>query len=80
MIFCLRNKQNQQGPRAPHQDPSIDDEAIKNQYQGELGGELSWRQAVISGPQGLRLLGRLTPRPAVTYLDQRYKGVLLLFC
>nr|XP_019586187.1 PREDICTED: RNA polymerase-associated protein LEO1-like [Rhinolophus sinicus] len=39
MIVCLQNQQNQQGPMASHQDPSIDDEAIKNQYQGELGEE-----------------------------------------
>lgn len=40
-VICLRNKQNQQGPRAPHQDPSNDDEkeegdeAIKNQTKGD---------------------------------------------
>ncbi|XP_074183838.1 RNA polymerase-associated protein LEO1 isoform X1 [Rhinolophus sinicus] len=39
MIVCLQNQQNQQGPMASHQDPSIDNEAIKNQYQGELGEE-----------------------------------------
>ncbi|XP_019519467.1 PREDICTED: RNA polymerase-associated protein LEO1-like isoform X2 [Hipposideros armiger] len=37
---CLQNKQNQQGPRDPSSDEEEEgDEAIENQYHGELGEE-----------------------------------------